>query len=304
MNNSVRSILCIPASKASMLAKGLTLNADQLLLDLEDSVTAELKNQARENIKAWTSLLADTVSQKLSVRINEYGSTLASADLKMISEGVAPFLHSIMVPKVSELRTLDLLDQELLGIESVNNLRPGSIDIEAQIESALGLLEVASIARHPRVSSLSFGPLDFMASISMPSIRPGFPFKIVENALQYPLMQIVIAAHAYGKAAYDGPCVSLDGLGDVKKQSEIARALGCDGKWVIHPSHIEVCNTTFTPSIKEVAEARALVSKLDDSVQLKSGAATHNGLMIDEASRKIAMRVLAKAKLYQPDTVQ
>ncbi len=304
MGFSPRSILCIPASQTKMLEKGLVLGADQLLIDLEDSVTEGSKVQARENIKTWAALLSTKTSKKISVRINEFGSTLCTDDLKMISEGVAPFLHSIMVPKVNDRKTLDSLDSELSRIEKANNLEVGAIEIEAQIESAMGLINVAQIASHPRVSSLSFGPIDFMASISMPSSKPGFALESVETALQFPLLQIVIAAHAFGKAAYDGPCVSIDGLSDVEKQSEIARALGCDGKWVIHPSHIDTCNKAFTPSAKEIADAQALVSKLAESAQLKSGAAAHDGLMIDEASRKIALRVLEKAKLYLPDIEQ
>lgn len=301
MNHSVRSILSVPASKMLMLQKALTLEADQLLIDLEDSVTQNSKAVARENIKAWSALLKAGTSKKISIRVNEFGTSMFSQDLELIRSGIAPFVNSLMIPKVHNRHSVEAIDIELAKIEKENGLEVGLIEMEIQIESALGLINVNSIANHPRVSSLSFGALDFMASISMPSRRPGLPMAVVETALHHPLLQIVIAAHAFGKAAYDGPCLSLNGLTEISEQSEIARALGCDGKWVIHPDHISVCNTTFSPTADDIAQARAIITKLTESEKVLSGATNLNGVMIDEASRKIALKVLERAKLYKLD---
>jgi citrate lyase subunit beta/citryl-CoA lyase len=129
-----------------------------------------------------------------------------------------------------------------------------------------------------------------MASVGMPSSNPGTPWPEAANALQWALMQVVIAAHAHGKTAYDGPYFQItDDLG-LSSAARTARALGVDGKWVIHPNQIALVNEAFTPSPEEIAHAEKIVAAFNAS----SGATNLDGLMIDEASKKVAERILER----------
>lgn len=190
-------------------------------------------------------------------------------------------MWSVVIPKVDSLES----------ITKWVAILPASIKIEAQIESAMGLISAAEIASHPQVISLAFGPVDFMHSIAMPSSEPGIPGSSVSGALQWPLLQIVIAAHAHGKLAYDGPFIKFSNEAGFIKSAEISRALGADGKWVIHPTQISSCNEIFSPSDDEIEKAQRLI----DAYRSSDGATSLNGLMIDEASRKLAEQILERA---------
>jgi citrate lyase subunit beta/citryl-CoA lyase len=155
----------------------------------------------------------------------------------------------------------------------------------------MGLISASEIASHPQVISLAFGPVDFMHSIGMPSSEPGIPESIVAGALQWPLLQIVIAAHAHGKLAYDGPFIKFSDEEGFTKSVETSRSLGADGKWLIHPNQIASCNEIFSPSDQEIENAKRVIDAFGSS----SGAASLDGLMIDEASRKLAEQILERA---------
>jgi len=261
-----------------MLQKALGTPADQLIIDLEDSVIPAEKAAARENIHAFLSSLE--TDKKLSIRVNERASIEAVLDQTLIHDLHAEVLSSIILPKIHTIADLDYWNQCL----------PDDLDFEVQIESALGLVNTAAIASHPRVTSLAFGPADFMASVGMPSSHPGTPWKEAPRALEYPFSEIVIAAHAHGKLAYDGPYFEINNLAGLGAAATTARALGGDGKWAIHPDQILTINEVFTPSADEIATAQAIIKAFDNS----SGAINFNGLMIDEASKKVAMRLLER----------
>ena len=274
----MRSLLCVPASKPSMLKKALGTQVDQIIIDLEDSVIAADKAEARENIREFLWLLE--TDKKISIRVNERASTEAKADRQLIRAMRGSKMSSVILPKI---HTID-------DLRYWNRYVPRGIDFEVQIESALGLVNTASIAAYPRVTSLAFGPADFMASTGMPSSAPGTPWKEAETALEYPFSEIVIAAHAHGKLAYDGPYFEIANHVGLSQAASTARALGGDGKWAIHPDQIALINEVFTPSAQEIATAQGII----DAFNKSSGAVNYNGLMIDEASKKVAERLLER----------
>ena len=167
--------------------------------------------------------------------------------------------------------------------------------MKVQIESARGLIQSAQIADHPRVSSLAFGPADFMASIAMPTAQPGTPLSIVSRALDFPLQQIIIAARAAGKLIYDGPYFQFADNDGFTKSAEIARGLGADGKWVIHPKQISTCNQIFTPSEVEIEAAKKIVAAYSSS----TGATSLAGLLVDKASAEVAQRLLDRVNHFR-----
>lgn len=275
----MRSILCVPANQAKMVNKALELDCDQIILDLEDSVIPAEKAVAREYL---ASLLPTLKSEKrISIRINEFDSPFAQEDIALLKNTNTKQAFTVTLPKIHSAQVLH---------NWVSTL-PAGIQLEAQIESAEGLINAAEIAAHPQVISLAFGPADFMASLGMPSVQPGTPREEAAYSLQWPLFQIVIAAHAHNKLAYDGPYFHIGNSEGLELSARVARALGADGKWAIHPSQIDACNRAFTPDAEEIESAQAIIEAFNKS----SGAVKLGGLMIDEASKKVAERLLERA---------
>lgn len=262
-----------------MIQKAIALDSDQIILDLEDSVIPDEKSKARDNLSNILPHLR--TDKKLSIRINELDSDFFEEDVQLINSLDLNTKFTVTLPKI---HSRDLLDKW-------DSLITNKSTFEVQIESADGLVRAAEIASHSRVQSLAFGPADFMASLGMPATEPGTPLGEAASALQWPLFQIVIAAHAFGKLAYDGPYFHIGDDSGLREASSTARALGADGKWVIHPSQIDVCNAAFTPSQDEIHRAQEVITAFDSS----TGAVKLNGLMIDEASRKVAERLLERA---------
>ena len=276
---AMRSVLCVPANRQSMVEKSSQYESDQVIFDLEDAVVQSDKAAARKLLSEF--FYNNEVLTKTSIRVNEIASPESGNDLDLLAGLDQKKLWSVIVPKVDSSES----------IARWVKLLPPSIKIEAQIESAMGLILAPEIAAHPQVISLAFGPVDFMHSIGMPSSEPGIPESIVAGALQWPLLQIVIAAHAHGKLAYDGPFLKIKDQQEFIKSAEISRALGADGKWLIHPNQISSCNRIFSPSEEDIEKAKRLIDAYDSS----SGAASLNGLMIDEASKKLAEQILERS---------
>ena len=261
-----------------MVEKALTLECDQIILDLEDSVIPADKAAARAFLKDFLKTV-DT-KKRVSIRLNELSSTFVKADIDFVSGLKPKLLSSVILPKIHSAD----------DVKSWSQLLPKGTQFEVQIESAMGLIKAPKIAAHPQVISRAFGPADFMAAAGMPSASPGTPYPEAANALQWPLMQIVIAAHAHGKIAYDGPYFQIADHVGLSRSAHTARALGVDGKWVIHPDQIALVNQAFTPTASEIAHAQEIVAAFNAS----SGAANFDGLMIDEASKKVAERLLER----------
>lgn len=275
----MRSLLCVPGSKPAMLQKAFGTSADQIIIDLEDSVTPLDKPLARENVKEFFRSL--NTDKRVSIRLNERASDEFKADRNLIRSLRGGPLTSVILPKIHTHADLQFWNRYL----------PREFSFEVQIESAKGLVNTAEIASYSRVRSLAFGPADFMASTGMPSSAPGIPSKEVPRAMEYPLSEIVIAAHAYGKFAYDGPYFEITNQLGLSNSANTARGLGADGKWAIHPDQISTINELFTPSEEEIETAQGIIEAFDNS----SGSANFNGIMIDEASKKVAERLLERA---------
>jgi citrate lyase subunit beta/citryl-CoA lyase len=276
---AMRSVLCVPANRQSMVEKSYQYESDQVIFDLEDAVVQSDKAAARKLLSEF--FYNNEVPTKTSIRVNEIASPESGNDLDLLTGLDQRKLWSVIIPKVDSSES----------IARWVKLLPPSIKIEAQIESAMGLILASEIAAHPQVISLAFGPVDFMHSIGMPSSEPGIPESIVAGALQWPLLQIVIAAHAHGKLAYDGPFLKIKDQQEFIKSAEISRALGADGKWLIHPNQIASCNEIFSPSDEEIQNAKRVINVFHSS----SGAASLDGLMIDEASKKLAEQILERS---------
>lgn len=292
---AVRSALCLPAAVPRFIERARDLPVDQVILDLEDSVAGELKASARS---AAVAALAGGSwrAHSLAVRVNALDGPWAEADLAALGE-CAPSLSEVVVPKVHDIPTLDAVDEVLSRHEKAAGLQPGAIGVQVQVEDAAGLLAVDVLASHARVSTLAFGPVDFTASLGLRTEIDGEDTSdVVARAFEVALLRIAIAARAHGKAALDGPYVAIRDNQGLARSASRSAALGFDGKWVLHPDQLEVVHRVFAPSAAEIARAEALMA----SATAPRGAVLLDGEMVDEATRKQAEVVLARAAAGRP----
>jgi citrate lyase subunit beta/citryl-CoA lyase len=298
---SRRSCLAVPGSSPKMLDKAQGLPADQVFLDLEDSVAPLAKVEARKNVVAALND-GEWSGKTRVVRVNDWMTTWTYADVIEVVEGAGAQLDCVMLPKVQTAEQVVALDLLLTQIERSVGLDVGRIGIEAQIENALGLVNVDAIAQaSPRVETIIFGPADFMASINMRSLVVGEQPEgyDVGDAYHYILMRILMAARAHDKQAIDGPYLQIRDIDGFRRVAARSAALGYDGKWVLHPGQIEVANEVYSPTQGDYDHAELI---LDAYTWYTSDAGGRRGAvmlgdeMIDEASRKMALVVAAKGR--------
>jgi len=253
-----------------MLAKAPSLAADEVIVDLEDAVAAEDKEKARE--LAVETLCHGPLGPTTALRVNGRATPWWEDDLRAAAEARPDV---VVLPKVESPE----------DVSAAAELLPRGTGLEAQIETARGLAEAARIAAAGHgLEALVFGPADLAASLGVPVLTIG------AGVSDYALAHVVAAARAAGLRALDGPHARLgDDLGLVLSAR---RALehGYDGKWVIHPSQIEPVNRIFTPSPADVERAKRIL-------EAAQGAARFEGELVDEASRRLAKSLLARAEV-------
>jgi citrate lyase subunit beta/citryl-CoA lyase len=299
-----RSMLFVPGSKPSMMAKAAASAADMVCLDLEDSVVASEKAASRAHVVRALGEI-DFGARTRMVRINALDSPFAYRDLVDVVEQAGDRLDLVMLPKASAARDVVFVDMLLTQVEAARGLTR-RIGVEAQIESAAGFLNVREIASaSPRLEALIFGPGDFAASMQMPAANIGEPDQfdqIYPGHRWHAVMQtIVAAARANGLRCMDGPYAAYQDPAGLDRMALIARAMGFDGKQCIHPSQLDTVNAVFSPSDEEVRKAEALVGAYQAAVSAGQGAATHDGRMIDAVSLRLAESTLSRrAKIQKP----
>lgn len=249
-----------------MLEKAATLEVDEVVVDLEDGTAAADKEAARANLGAAHA------RGTLAVRINGTASPWWRDDLAAVQRQPPAV---VVLPKA-----------ETAGeVAAVVRLLPPGTGLEVQIETARGLVEVERIAAlGAPLEALVFGPGDFAASIGVPVLTIG------EASSGYALARIVVAARAFGLQAIDGPYAALDDEAGLRAATERALALGCDGKWVIHPAHVAPVTGVFTPSADDLERARRILDAAD-------GASSIDGAMVDAASKRLAEGVISRGGL-------
>ena len=305
MSNKVlrprRSSLAVPGSSVKMLDKARGLKSDQLFMDLEDAVAPLAKADARKNIVQ--ALNEGGYEDKIrAVRVNDWTTQWTYTDVIEIVEGAGANLDCIMLPKVQTAEQVVALDLLLTQLERTNGLEVGRLGIEAQIENAMGLININAIAAaSPRIESIIFGPADFMASINMKSLVVGEqpPGYDTGDAYHHILMSILMAARAYNKQAIDGPYLGIKDLDGFRRVSGRSAALGFDGKWALHPDQIALANEIFSPKQEDYDHAEMILDAYDWATSAAGGAKGAVMLgdeMIDEASRKMALVVSAKGR--------
>lgn len=293
MHRIRRCVLAVPGPSLKMAAKAAALDVDQVMLDLEDAVAPAAKVDARMRVVESLSS-ASWTNKIVSVRVNDVTSAWFERDVLDVVEAAGDKIDTIVLPKVerpSDVRTLALL---LARVERAKG-RERPIGIEPQIESAKGLACCEKIAQaHERVESLTFGPADFAASIGSPALTIGdhrLPYP--GHVWHYAMSRIVVAAKAAGLAAIDGPYGAINDNEGLAESVQMARVLGFDGKWAIHPAQIDPITKTFTPTAAELERARRISDRYGRALSGEGvGAVAFEGELVDAASLRLAQRAL------------
>ena len=289
-----RSCLAVPGSEVRFHAKANDSQADEILLDLEDAVAPAAKASSRDLVV--NALRTYPYAGKTRVvRVNARDTTWCEDDVRVVVEGAGDAIDCLMFPKVESADDVRWADDLLSRLAPKRR-----IGLELQIESARGLDRVSEIAvASPRIETLILGPGDLAASLGTRSLAIGADSEM----LRYALARIVIAARANGLQPIDGPFAGIRDVSGLRESSRRAALLGCDGKWAIHPSQVDVINEVFTPTKSEIDRASAIVSAYAAATGTeRQGAVRLGDEMIDEASRKMAEQVLERARLYGMST--
>ncbi len=305
-----RSELAVPASNLRMLEKAPTAGADIVFLDLEDAVAPDDKVQARKN--AIEALQSQDWSQVgVSVRINGLDTHWAYRDVVDIVEAVGNRLDMILIPKVGKPSDIEFVATLLDQIEQAYGY--DTIALTALIETAPGMANVERIAetRLDRMEALSFGVADYAASTRARTVVIGGvtpEYAVLTDKAQdgsrelhwgdpwhYALSRMVVACRATGLRPIDGPFGDFNDRDGYLMAARRAAALGCEGKWAIHPSQIKLANQIFSPMPEEIDRARRILAAMEDAAREGKGAVSLDGRLIDAASIKMAENVVARA---------
>jgi citrate lyase beta subunit len=279
-----------------MVEKALASNADGVFLDLEDAVAPDNKAEARNDIVHALKEL-DWRGRPALFRANALDTKYFYRDLIEVVEGAGDALDAVMVPKVNRPEDLHAVSILLSQLEMATDLEPGKIKVEAQIEGAEGLTNTDTIARATsRLQALHFGPGDFAASVRMPQISIGVMDEWDEaypgHRFHYAMQRIIVAARAAGLRVLDGPVANYGDEEGLRRSCLIARSLGFDGKWCIHPAQIAIVNEVFSPTDKEVEWAEKVMAAYEEANAAGSGSVSVDGQMVDAASIKLARNTL------------
>jgi citrate lyase subunit beta/citryl-CoA lyase len=285
----IRSWMFVPGHRQRMIDKAFGLDADAIMLDIEDGVAPNEKDAARKNIAESLGREKTPGSPARYVRINAIGHARMDADLEAV---IRPGLEGLVCPKVDTPDEVRKIDAILNDKEPKNNLKKSSVKLLIAIESPRGLLNAPAIAASsPRVAGLLFGAEDFGREIGLPTVREGEARDLI-----YARSSMVIAAASSHVQAVDGVWVDLNdsqGLSGFARQS---RQLGFSGMSCIHPSQVDAINTTFSPTAEEIDYCRKVLQAFEEANARGDGSIAFGGQLIDRPIVERARRTIDMAR--------
>ncbi len=279
----LRTLLSVPGNRQNMIEKAGSLPTDVLVLDLEDSVPAAEKANARAMVRdAVTGPILK--GQRVFVRINSIGSGLMEDDLEAV---ITPGIDGINIPKPNSADDIKKVEAIVERLEKERGIEKGHIKLTPWVETAKGLINAFEIASaSPRIVGIIFGAEDFTLDTGMQRTEGG-------EELLYPRTMVVVAAKAADVIAIDTPYNNFKDDEGLIREATLARNLGFEGKYIIHPSQIEPVNQAFRPSPGEVEQARRTVEAFEAAEAQGFASTSVDGKMIDipqaNRSRKLLM---------------
>ena len=268
------------------------------ILDLEDSVTAAEKSSARTRVVDAVRKL-DWDDRVLCVRLNGWASRWTYLDVIEVVGASGERLDEVMLPKTQSAAEVAALDLLLTQVELNNGLPAGHVGIEVQIETARGLINVEEICgASPRIEAVVFGPADFAASVEMPVLTGGTQVdQYPGDHFHYVFSKILMAGRANGIQVIDGPFLKIREPELLRDYCSRTRSLGYDGKWALHPDQVAILNEVFSPTQEQFDRAWEILDAYEEATEHEGkGAVMFGDEMIDEASRKMALKFVSRGE--------
>ena len=279
MSRPCRSVLYIPGSRERALEKACTLPADAIIFDLEDAVAPEEKPAARD-LLARVLRDFDYGPRLRIVRINGFDTEWGRADAAAMDRAIAggARVDAVLVPKVNRAADLDAVAAAV----------PGA-DLWAMMETAVGMLNAAEIAAHPRLRGLVMGTNDLAKEL-------GSRFRADRLPMMAGLGLCLLAAKAHGRIIVDGVYNAFKDDAGLQAECDQGRDMGFDGKTLIHPAQLEIANAAFAPSEAEIDLARRQIAAFDAVVATGGGVAVVDGRIVENLHVATARATLEKAQ--------
>jgi citrate lyase beta subunit/acyl dehydratase len=281
-----RALLFMPGDSLRKIRKAAQLDVDSIVMDLEDGVALNRKDEARRTVVEALQTLDFGRTERL-IRLNPPETDLFTADLQA-TVGARP--DGYVVPKVEAPAQVKILSRKLAEAEHEQGWPPGSIRLVVLIETARGVVHAGEIARaDERIQALAFGGEDLVGDIGTRRTRDGWEVFYARSA-------VITAAKAYGRQAIDTVFVALNDPEGLEADCQLARTLGFDGKMAIHPGQVEVMNRIFAPSAEEIGQARRLLEAHAARQAAGTGAFELDGKMVDMPMVRAAEALLVRAR--------
>ena len=286
-----RSFLYVPANREKFLEKSIGLPSDAFIFDLEDSVPAAEKANARAGVQQYAPKIPDA---RVWVRVNGLDTGLGEADLDAVIgvEGLA----GLFLPKVETRAEVLRWDGMIAALEDERGLTSGSVKLVLSIESALGVLNAYDMSvATPRAASLTFGG----AQDGDLNTDLGCAWSIDGPEMMHARQHTLVAARAAGfDTPLDGVFADIRDPQGFERDTELSRRLGYRGRKLIHPSQIEPCNRLYRPTAAELDYYARVLEAFDKAVAQGRASTTVDGKMIDVAMAHAARRVLDQEKVW------
>ena len=274
-----RSVLYMPAANERALEKAKTITADALILDLEDAVAPDAKEAARDNAVAAAGS-GEYGNREITIRCNGLDTPWGAGDLAAAATSGAA---AVVIPKVNSHAYLEEVERQLDAAGA-----PVEMSIWAMVETPTAILDIRSIANHGRVNVLVMGNNDLAKELRtgvVPERTPLLPH----------LAMALLGAREAGKVILDGVYNDVKDAEGFLAEAEQGKAMGFDGKTLVHPSQVDPANSVWAPTDDEVDFSRRVIEAFEEAEAEGRGVITVDGRMIENLHVDNARRVLAVA---------
>ena len=275
MPRPYRSVLYIPASKERALDKARGLDVDAIIFDLEDAVTPDAKVEARDTLKAALKEGGYGARARI-IRLNGLDSAWGRDDAAAMKDAEA---DAFLLPKVGSAADVDAL-AEIIGRDK---------DIWAMIETPMGVMKAEEIAAHPQMKGFVAGTNDLAKELNC-------RFRADRLPMITSLSMLLLAAKAHGIVAIDGVYNQFKDDAGLALECAQGRDMGFDGKTLIHPAQVAVCNEAFSPSEAEIDLARRQIAAFEETEASGQGVAVVDGKIVENLHVETARKILALAE--------
>lgn len=285
MNSLYRTMLFVPGNNPKKIIGAEVYGADCIIYDLEDSVSVSEKDSARILVKY--ALQYNRPDCRIGIRINQFDTPYFKDDVNCMVPLKPDFLR---LPKAESADDILKLEKMIGEIEKAEGIPEGSVKIVASIENALGVINSYKIASaSPRMLAIGLGAEDFRTEMGMQRSENAEEILFARNL-------IALNAHAAGIKAMDYVYSNFKNEEGFRADTELGKKLGYSGKSVVHPSQVNIVHDVYTPSEKEIENAKAVFAAYEEALKNGSGVTSLNGKMIDKPMVTRAMAVLSFAK--------